>query len=526
MKDPLKTMATCFEQVALFFPSGNPKFQENYLRRAAYLDTRDYPREILADTLKTYHLQLGANAKTLMLIEELRRKETLVVITGQQAGMLTGPLYTLYKAMTTIRLAKEQRDRLGRPVVPIFWIASEDHDWLEICETEMLNDQGRTMTCRIPGEGGGKSVGNQPVPCWTDIENQLLKSLPDCEYRSEVMKQCHVFAEKAENLTQWFALTLQWLVQKWGLIFFDPMLPEFKRLAIPIYRQILEKHREVTKALDVRTKEWLGLGFEPQIKPLGGEINLFLSVPERKAIIFTDSNYSLRGHEGELTLDGINDILTQSPERVSPNVVTRPVVQESLFPTLAYVPGPGELNYWAQLGKVFSTFDFVMPILYPRLSAVVLTASWQKSLRKETLTVDDVYRGLSEHRERSIREQDLLDIDERFMRVRAILEKAYLELEPLEGIHVNVHEWLARNEGKVEFQLNYLKKKIWQAQRKQCSEVLKRLQQLENGITPNHSRQERVLNPLSFIVRYGLSFVDRIAELPLSSDFFEQQILM
>lgn len=524
MKDPMQTMATCFEQVALFFPSGNPKIQESFERRAAYLDTRDYSREILADTLKTYHTKLGASAESQRMIEELRHKETLVVITGQQAGILTGPLYTLYKAMTTIRLAKEQREKLGRSVVPIFWIASEDHDWLEISETYILNSEGKLAACRLPGDGGGKSVGNQRVPSWEKIEPQLMGAIPDSEFRSSVLKQCKLFIEQAENLTQWFALTLQWLVQKWGLIFFDPLLPEFKRLAAPMYEQILKMHADVRDALAERTKEWVNLGFKPQILPTGGEVNLFLAVPERRAILRSDPAFYLRGQEEQWDMDALNTLLVEAPERFSPNVVTRPVVQEYLFPTLAYVPGPGELNYWAQLGDVFATFGFVMPILYPRLSAVVLTASWQKSLNKEALTIDDVYRGLAEHRERCVRERDTQDIDERLQRLRIQIEKGYAELEPLEEIHVNVHDWLVRNEAKVNFQLDYLKRKVWQAQRRRCSEVLNRLQQLEDGITPNHVRQERVLNPLSFVARYGLSFVDRVAELPMTGDFSEHQI--
>jgi len=230
MRNPMQTMATCFEQVALFFPSGDPKLQESFERRAAYLDTRNYSRESLADALQTYHKKLGASTETQQMIEELRQKETLVVITGQQAGILTGPLYTLYKAMTTIRLAKEQREKLGRPVVPVFWIASDDHDWLEIRETYILNSEGELSSCRLPGDGGGKSVGNQPAPAWERIEEQLMGAMPDSEYRASVLKQCQQFLEQADNLTQWFALTLQWLVKKWGLIFFDPLLPEFKRL--------------------------------------------------------------------------------------------------------------------------------------------------------------------------------------------------------------------------------------------------------------------------------------------------------
>jgi len=524
MRDPMQTIATCFEQVAFFFSSGDPKMQVSYEQRASYLDTRNFSREILADTLKAYHINLGASQKTHEMIEELRYKETLTVITGQQATILTGPLYTLYKAITTIRLAKEQRETLGRPVVPVFWIAGEDHDWLEISETYFLNLEGKPIPCRLPGKGGGKSVGHQPVPTWESIENQLL-GIPESEFKSSVLKQCRTFMKQAENLSQWFALTLQWLVQKWGLIFFDPMLPEFKRLAAPLYEQILKTQADARVALAERTKEWVSLGFNAQIQPTGGEVNLFLSVPERRAILSMDKRFYLRGQKKPWDLDSLNSLLAQDPDQFSPNVVTRPIVQDYLFPTLAYVAGPGELNYWAQLGGVFETFGLVMPILYPRLSAVALTPSWQKLLSKEDLTIKDVYGGLGEQRERCVRERDTLDIDERFKKLRLSIEEGYAELEPLKEIHVNVRDWLPRNKAKVNFQLDYLQGKVWQAQRKRCSDALKGLQELEDGLTPYHSRQERVLNPLNFIARYGLSFVDRIVELPIDS-FSEHQILL
>lgn len=527
MKDPMQAMAACFEQVAAFFPSGNPKMQESFAQRAAYLDTRDYFRERLADTLKLYHQHLGANRQTLKLIEELRRKETLVVITGQQAGILSGPLYTLYKAMTTIRLAEEQRKKLGRCVVPIFWIASEDHDWLEIQSTYILDSAGKPALCRLRGDGGGKSVGDQPVPAWETIQGQLLAALPDSEFRRLVLEQCQRFLEQAENLTQWFALTLQWLLQKWGLIFFDPLLPEFKQLAAPLYQQILALDTEIRTALTEQTEEWLGLGFQAQIQPTGGEeANLFLSLPERRALRRKGQMFYLQDQEKQWDPAALNSLLLQSPEKFSPNVVTRPVVQEYLFPTLAYVAGPGELNYWAQLGKVFAVLGFVMPILYPRLSAVVLTAAWQKSLNKEALVLADVYHGLAKQRERCVCERDNWDIDYRLEYFRTQINKGYAELEPLEEIHVNVHDWLVRNEEKVNLQLDYLRRKLWQAQRKRCREELNCLQQLEDGITPLHSRQERILNPLSFVARCGLGFVDLVADLPLSADFTEQQILL
>ncbi|AET70257.1 bacillithiol biosynthesis cysteine-adding enzyme BshC [Desulfosporosinus orientis DSM 765] len=524
MSDLMKTIATCFEQVAFFFPSGDPKNQESFQHRANYLDLREYSREILADTLKAYHEDLGANSETFQFIEELRHKETLVVITGQQAGFFTGPLYTLYKAITTIRLAKEQREKLGRPVVPVFWIAGEDHDWQEIRETYFLNSEGKPISCQIPGDGGGESVGYQKVPAWETIEDQF-KEIPESEFRSSVLKECRQITERAENLTQWFALTLQYLVSQWGLIFFDPMIPEFKRLAMPMYEQILKMHVAVRKALAVRTEKWVELGFTQQIHPTGGEVNLFLAIPERRAILYDNDYFNLRGQKERWDLDTLNQMLKQRPEQFSPNVVTRPIIQEYLFPTLAYVPGPGELNYWAQLGEVFTVFNFVMPILYPRLSAVVLIPSWRKSLLKQELSIEDVFEGLEEHKSRCVRERDSHDIDEHFERLYRKIREGYAELAPLEDIHGNVRDWLVKNEAKVSFQINYLKGKIWQAQRKRCSEVLRRLQELEDGITPLHSRQERILNPLTFVCQYGSSFVDNIAELPIDK-FEEHKVLL
>ncbi|MGC7870320.1 bacillithiol biosynthesis cysteine-adding enzyme BshC [Desulfosporosinus sp. SYSU MS00001] len=525
MRDPMQALATCFEQVAFFFPSGNPHLQESFEQRARYLDTRNYPREKLVDALKAYHQFLGANRKTLQMIEELRRNETLVVITGQQAGIFTGPLYTLYKAMTIIRLAEEQRERLGRPVVPVFWIASEDHDWIEIHKTYFLNDKGMPFSCSLPGDGEGKSVGILPVPAWEAIEQQLLQ-LPDGEFRASVLRDCRRFLNQAENLAQWFALTLQWLLKKWGLILFDPLLPEFKCLAAPMYEQILKLYGDVREALFRRTEAWTQLGFSAQIQPLGGEVNLFLANPERRAILNQGHGFYLRGQDKILDNDLLPALLRKNPETFSPNVVTRPIVQEFLFPTLAYVPGPGELNYWAQLGDVFSTFGFVMPILFPRLSAVIVTPSWQKTLGKAGLTLTDVYQGLDGYKERCIRDRDSLDIEQRIRQLRSVIEKGYKELGPLEDIHANVHDWLIRNEKKVNLQIEYLRKKLWQAQRKNYSAVLEGLRVLEDGITPNKGRQERILNPLYFVILFGEGFVERIAELPLTGDFCEQKILL
>ncbi|MHB1652089.1 MAG: bacillithiol biosynthesis cysteine-adding enzyme BshC [Desulfitobacteriaceae bacterium] len=526
MSNVRETMASCFEQVAFFFTAGDPKSQESFAQRAKYLEGQIYERERLVSVLESYHQRLEAPARTHEQIALLREEKTLAVVTGQQAGLFTGPLYTLYKALTVIHLAEEQSLKLQRPVVPVFWVASEDHDWVEIRTATFLSEAGKPVRCSLSGDGGGQAVGRLPVPNWEEIRTQVLETLPPGRFHEEVVAMLEDLTLKAENLGEWFAFVLQWLLQERGLIFFDPLLPELKNLALPIYQRILDKPETLRQALSARTTEWMAQGYDAQIQLTGEEALLFLEMPERRALMWDGTDFYLRGQVEHWTTAEILALLTKEPERFSPNVVTRPIVQEFLLPVLAYVAGPGELNYWAQLGGVFQTLGFQMPILFPRLSAAALTPAWKRTLEKEHISLEIVYGGLAGHKERCVREQDAFDIDGRFTAAEDQIEKLYRDLLPLVGIHPNLGELLQQNEDKVRTQLNYLKNKVWQAQRKRCEQSLRRIQQLEDALCPLGSRQERVLNPLSFVVRYGRDFVERVAEIPLTMQLGEHVIVL
>ena len=524
MPNLVETLPARFAEVAYFFAGGNPQAQSSFDRRAARVQEQAFARAELVQVLREYHRHLASGPQTLANVELLADERTVAVVTGQQAGFLTGPLYTLYKALTAIRLAKEQSQRLGCPVVPVFWIASEDHDWAEVQETAVLNHEGKPVACCLPGSGGGLPVGRLPVPAWREIEPVLAAALPATEYRAEILAAIAKFADQAGNLADWFALTLQWLVQDRGLVFFDPLLPGLKRLAQPVYERILRAAKEIQAALQERTARLQELGFAPQIKPTGGEVNLFLAVPKRRALLADQDGFYLRGHSGHWSWAELSSMLAAKPECFSPNVATRPVVQDFLLPTLAYVAGPGELSYWAQLGGVFEVLDRSMPVVYPRLSAVVLTPAWEKTLAAAGLTVADVEKGLAAYREQKVRELDSLDINAHFSRLRAEIRAAYAGLDPLGGLSPHVPAWIEQNLEKVESQVQYLENKIWQAQRKASEGALRHLQQLADGIAPFGKKQERVLSPLSFVARYGLDFVAAVDGLPLRPDFAQQQI--
>ncbi len=526
MNDLLNNIWKVPELGELFFPAGNPGSQTSFAKRAEWLEKGRYARKNLVEILKKEHLRLGAGEITLKNIAKLGEEHTLAVVTGQQVGVFTGPLYTLYKAITAVNLAKEQSEALKRPVVPVFWVAGEDHDWAEIQTAWFLDRQGKSVSCSMPGQGGGLSVGSLPVPDWAEMSVQLEQVLPDTEFRLEIMNDLEGLTNKSANLGEWFTLVFQWLLGDKGLIFFNPLLPEIKTLAQECYIGVLNHHQEIRLALSERTAQWEKAGGKAQIQLTGGEVNLFLSVPERRAILCEERGFYLRGREEFWDLSKVSDLLDKAPQRFSPNVVTRPVVQEFLLPTLAYVAGPGEMNYWAQLGGVFETLGYRMPIVYPRLSAVLITAGWEKTMENEKIELREVYAGLSERREKRLKELDTLKIDDRFTDLRRQVGEAYRELEPLSELHPQAEEWIVQNQEKIEIQIQYLEKKIWQAQRKQSDSVLKHWTQLEEGILPNGNRQERVLNPLSFYARYGRSWIDQICELPLDSEFKEQITLL
>lgn len=526
MREVWQSVAACFEQVAIFFPGGNPGHEQSFRNRAEALDHRVYERRELVRALSDYHRRLGFGQETLANISALLEEGTLAVVTGQQAGLFSGPLYTLYKAVTAIRLAEEQERKLGRRVVPVFWVAGEDHDWAEVRESVVLSGDGRPLPLRLKAEGGGLPVGSLPVPPWEEVFDLLERGLPESEFKPGIIQELKLFTEQAQSFSEWFVLILRWLSGDQGLIFFDPMLPELKRMAAPFYEKILKSNTELNQALANRTHTLTGLGYKAQIEPDPSEVNLFLAAPERRALLRTAQGFETRGNGRTWAFEELISLMRETPGLFSPNVATRPLVQEYLLPTLAYVAGPGELNYWAQLGEEFELFGFQMPVVYPRLAAVVLTQGWHKALRAEGLTVAQVHQGLEEYKERCVREQDEYDIDGHFEALREQIQAAYQGLESFSRINSHAEEWVTQNLERVMAQVAYLEKKIWQAQRKRCESMLRRIEQLEQSVAPFGVKQERVLNPLSFVARFGPQFNLKLSQLRLKADLEEQTIII
>ena len=294
-------------------------------------------------------------------LEALSAADTLTVVTGQQPGLMGGPLYTLYKTVGAIALARWLTARLGRRVVPVFWMASEDHDWAEVNAAGL----SWTDTARYPAE-------------WSGAVGRLV-----LDARADALATVHPRVAAAytpgRTWAQAFAALWHGLFAEHGLIVMDADRPALKRLALPLWADELGERRSLA-ALEQQTAALAAAGYAPQIQ--GRAVNLFyLSEAGRHRIVYTNGTYGAEGHARQWNRAEVLAELHVAPERFSPNVVLRPVYQEWLLPNVAYLGGWAEVQYWAQLGGVFAQAGVPYPVVLPRPQALVLPAerwaAWQ-----------------------------------------------------------------------------------------------------------------------------------------------------
>ncbi|HEY8450128.1 MAG TPA: bacillithiol biosynthesis cysteine-adding enzyme BshC, partial [Bacillota bacterium] len=338
-----------FSDLQSFFPY-NPWDGESYARRAAWLDqafTGD--RGALAADLRDYQHQLDADAAALQQVALLAQPGTLVVVTGQQAGLLGGPLFTLYKAVTAIRLARELGEQLGRPVVPVFWIASDDHDFDEVRRAYLRDRRGRLRELALPGQRGRRPVGELPPPRrWLSLLREVEQALGERLHHRPVLERAeHIPADA--NWADAFGRLLAGLLSRYGLVILNPMRRPLRALLRDFFPLALLRKDSIHRELAAAATRLERRGYPPALAFDVEHSHLFLLEDgERVALQFQDGELVDRDGRVRLSLASALRLMDEEPWRFSPNVVLRPLAQDKLLPTLAYVAGPGEVGYLAQ----------------------------------------------------------------------------------------------------------------------------------------------------------------------------------
>ncbi len=467
--------------------------------------------------------------KTNKNIKQLDQPKTLAVVTGQQLGILGGPLYTIYKIITAIKLAANLNERYTEyNFVPVFWMESDDHDFNEVHQINVLNNENALVNIKYKDDVSDdeirSSVGNLIFDeTINEFFSQLDQSLRGTEFKEKIISNLKEIYQSGKTFKQSFRELLFWLFDEYGLIIFDPSQDEVKQILKPIFLNEINNFRTHTQKL-VSVSATLEDVYHAQVKVK--PVNLFYHIENgRYSIEPVDEVFKLRRKRKQFTKEEIIQEINEHPERFSPNVLLRPITQDYLFPTAFYIAGPSEISYFAQIYPLYEFFDIEPPVIYPRSSATLVEKSVLGFMEKYDLTMRDVFLGVDHLKEKILSSVTESNIDTIFDEASKNLNLIFDDLkEKLFIVDKTISDSTNRYREKVLFALNELKSKAEKAHESRFETILRQISKLSNLLFPNENLQERELNYFYFANKFGEDFYKKLYE-ELSISDFEHQII-
>jgi uncharacterized protein YllA (UPF0747 family) len=489
---------TDWNRVRNFYPQ-NHSLESiiSFARQRPVLDAAH--REKLGAALSEQQKQWGGDSKS---VERLAGG-AVAVVAGQQPGLFTGPIYTILKAVTIVKLARAL-EKNGVSAVPVFWIAAEDHDHLEIQSTSILDRESRLQSIGVDLSNGESA----PVG-WLRLRDDVtaaiskcLTALPESEFQAHLRSLLETSYKPGVSPVDAFARMMTKLFEGTGLILANPLNPELKNLAAPTLAQAVRQNAEIRSAVLARSRALTEAGYHEQVKVDSNFTGLFAYRGKSRQVLRPD----------ELSTDSM----------LSPNALLRPAVQDSIFPTAAFVGGPAEIAYFAQAGAVYHTLGRPVPPVFPRLSATVVEARVARALRKYETEFTDVLRGrdfLKRKAVASVQGVEMFD---------ALRDSIVGELEAMrpaiKAVDPTLEGAVDTSQQKMLHQVEALRTRFINAEARRNETLERHLDTIANSLYPEKKLQERVLNVTSFLVRYGLNFIGRLEE-ELNIDPREHQVI-
>jgi bacillithiol biosynthesis cysteine-adding enzyme BshC len=514
-------------QVRTFYPR-SPYFDEWLKEEAGHISYEASRREQVTAILERQNRSWNASEKTLANLDRLR-KGAAAIVTGQQVGLFGGPTFSLYKALSAVKLASEAT-AAGVDAVPVFWLATYDHDLAEVNHTSLPAVDGTLEVLATPS----KDAPGAPVSSvrFGDEINPVVERAASLLGDTEATQILRDSYRPGETLGSAFARLYARIFADWGVILLDPSDPEFARVAQPIYRAAIEHAGELATRLLDRGKELEAAGYHQQVKVTESSVLLFTTRQGARTPISRRTS----GDATEFVIDGeaAAEKLSQSqllaeldshPERFSPNVLLRPIMQDFLLPTLAYTGGAAEAAYFAQAGVVYDALlGRVTPIL-PRFSATIVEPKAQRLLEKHELTITDVFEGPEALRQQIAAKQLPRDLQAAFQAAKKAFEENFSvvksELEKLDKTLVDAAETC---HSKMQHQLEKLYAQAARAEALKGELVSRHAEGLSQALYPNKVLQERSIGGIYFLARYGNELLHQLFD-TINSSCHDHQIV-
>ena len=508
-----------------FYPRP-PHFTEWMKDEAARISYDSSRRERVTAILERQNV--NASAKTLANLERLRQG-AFAIVTGQQVGLFGGPAFSIYKALTAVKLA-EQATTAGIDAVPIFWLATYDHDLAEVNHVSLPDSEGALQTLSTPSHAApGTPVsavhfGDEITP----VVERAAALLGDTE-ATNLLRETY---RPGESLGSAFARLFSRLLAEWGVIVLDASDPELHRIAEPVYRAAIEQASEFAADLLARGQSLEAAGYHQQVKVTPSSVLLFTlhngartaihrrSEGERVEFVIAGDDTSEKISQAELLRR-----IASSPEQFSPNVLLRPVIEDYLLPTLAYTGGAAEAAYFAQAGAVYERLLGRITPIVPRFSATIVEPKAQRALERLEMTVTDAFAGPEALRQKLAAKNLPEDLQAAFETAKKALQTNLAAIqEKLTRLDPTLVDAAETSGSKIQHQIEKLQTQAARAEAQRGDLITRKAQLLSDALYPDKGLQERAVGGIYFVARYGNELLHQIYD-TIHTDCHDHQIL-